>query len=117
MEPSQEEVYRKVVELMLTTNMNYAQIGAEVGVTKQTIANWNARGELKELREELIRNAFLEYAPRALKTLVDLLSARSEKVRLDAAVQILDRAGFVIPEKVDFGGAIQFVEDVPQDDE
>lgn len=66
--------------------------------------NPNVRAYVEQLQQAM-RQKFVEMAPSAQIRLEELsLSATSEKVRLEANIQILDRAGMKPPEKVEFSG-------------
>ncbi len=81
-------------------------IAAQLGVTPNAIAYWQQNpefsGELERLRndaadqvKELIANGLREHIPQALATIVALSqAAQSDKVKLSASQDLLDRAGF-----------------------
>lgn len=86
---------KRCLELMLSGEMTQKQISEKIGVTEQTITNWKKQEEFcKEYNSALKRNINL-HAAAAFKTEVDLLKkADSDAVKLNAAKDILDRAGF-----------------------
>ena len=55
---------------------------------------------------------------KALKTMLNLLNAKSEMVRFNAAKDILDRGGFMPTNKQEIDiKSVTFVDDVPLDDD
>lgn len=86
---------RKCLELMLTGNFTQKEIAEEIGVTEQTITNWKKKDEFAEEYNAALKKQIHLHAAVAFKTETELLrSADSDSVRLNAAKDILDRAGF-----------------------
>lgn len=86
---------RKCLELMLTGNFTQKEIAEEIGVTEQTITNWKKKDEFAEEYNTALKKRINLHAAVAFKTETELLrSADSDSVRLNAAKDILDRAGF-----------------------
>ncbi len=77
--------------------MNYQQIGDTLGVSRSTAHRILNRPACQEALRNLTK-AKLAYATTdALYALVTLMNgARSEKVRLDAAIAVLDRGGVTV---------------------
>ena len=81
---------------------DHVQAARRAGYSEKTIANQacKLKRELaSEIREELTLN-FITHAPKALQTLKELAeSSPSESVRLQAARDLLDRAGYKAVER------------------
>lgn len=94
----------RALELMFA-KQKYTQkeIAEQVGVTRATIIKWKKSKEFKTAFDGLINQQLQDIAPRALDTLVSLLEAESEKIRLDAAQALLDRAGYTKENKISVG--------------
>lgn len=94
----------RALELMFA-KQKYTQkeIAEQVGVTRATIIKWKKSKEFKAAFDGLINQQLQDIAPRALDTLVSLLEAESEKIRLDAAQALLDRAGYTKENKISVG--------------
>ncbi|HIW85842.1 MAG TPA: helix-turn-helix domain-containing protein [Candidatus Eubacterium faecipullorum] len=86
---------KQCLELMLSGEFTQKQIAEKIGVTEQTITNWKKKEEFcKEYNSALKRKINL-HAAAAFKAEADLLKrADSDAVKLNAAKDILDRAGF-----------------------
>lgn len=90
----------RLLELILSTGQKPNAVFAEAGYA-------NAAGAYKAWRAEHVQERFRQLIHErlgsdvalALNVRQSLLSARSEKVRLDAVVDVLDRAGFKPPER------------------
>lgn len=101
------------------TAYNIKPDATDAEVKKWAIGVFN-RPAVKALIETLqqgVRYQFILMAPAAQERLRDLAeTAKNERVKLDANLEILDRAGFKPPEKVEFAGVGIFgtasVEDV-----
>lgn len=79
------------------------EIADILGVTRATISAWKRSKKFKAAFDNLINQQLQDIAPRALDTLIDLLHAESEKIRLDAAQALLDRAGYTKENKISVG--------------
>lgn len=96
----------KCLGLLVSAEMTQKQIAAEIKVSEQTICAWKKDAEFIEGYNNLMRSTVRSVSAKALKTLVSLLDAESEQVRLNAAKDILDRAGFKPEEKVEINGNV-----------
>ena len=83
--------------------LTQTEIAKRVGVQRKTLSNWKKSKEFKAAFDGLINQQLQDIAPRALDTLVSLLNAQSEKIRLDAAQALLDRAGYTKENKISVG--------------
>ena len=83
--------------------LTQTEIAKRVGVQRKTLSNWKKSKPFKTAFDSLINQQLQDIAPRALDTLVSLLEAESEKIRLDAAQALLDRAGYTKENKISVG--------------
>lgn len=70
------------------------EIATILHVTEATICNWKKNKEFMDEYTSSLKDSMKDVAAKAFNTEVTLLKARSEMVRLMAAKDILDRAGF-----------------------
>ncbi len=101
---SQEQV--ECLDLMVNSKLTQKAIAKKIQVSEQTICNWKKDPEFIAEHNKLLRASLRSVATKAARTLVDLLKAESEQVRLNAAKDILDRAGFKPEEKVEINGNV-----------
>lgn len=92
---------QKAVILMVTTNLNQREIAKKLGVNETTVSKWKRSKEFDELYNEKQNEYLKDLSAPALRTMKDLLNARSELVRFNAAKDILDRTGFKPADKID----------------
>lgn len=92
--------------MLVSADMTQRQIAEELKVTEQTICAWKKNPEFIEGYNNLMRSTVRSVSAKALKTMVKLLDADSEQVRLNAAKDILDRAGFKPEDKVEISGNV-----------
>lgn len=85
---------KKCIELLACGDQTQREIAKELHVTENTICNWKKNDEFKIAYETALKNNIKDVAAMAFQTEKKLLKARSEMVRLMAAKDILDRAGF-----------------------
>ena len=97
---------KKCIELLITGNLTQADVARELKITEQTICNWKKDPEFCAELERLTREKLRGMAPRAARVLGELLSSESDNVRLNAARDILDRAGFKAEEKLTLSGTL-----------
>ena len=90
---------KKCIALMVD-DIKQKEIAKMLNVSQQTICNWKKNEEFMTEYNSSLKSSMKDIAPKAFKTEVSLLSARSEMVRLMAAKDLLDRAGFVADENV-----------------
>lgn len=95
---------RKCIELMVEGNKTQKEISEILHVSEATICNWKKNDEFKSDYTSSLKNSMKDVAARAFRTEVSLLKARSETVRLMAAKDILDRAGFKPDENINLSG-------------
>ena len=85
---------KRCIELMVSGELKQKEIAAQIKVSEQTICTWKKNTDFMAEYESLLRNKMRSLAATAFQTETKLLKARSEMVRLMAAKDILDRAGF-----------------------
>lgn len=86
---------KECLALMLAGEFTQKEIAKKIGVTEQTIVNWKKKKEFEEEFNKALHKKINLTAAKAFKTEVALLDmADSDSVRLNAAKDILDRAGF-----------------------
>lgn len=107
----------KAIALMVEGNLNQKQIAEELNVSVQSIIAWKKKPEFQEELLNAERNLLKGLTSKAIKTMEDLLTAKSELVRYNAASDILDRTGHKPTDKVEAEVITPtFINDVPADD-
>ena len=93
----------RAIELLINCTHNQKEIAEEIGVSEKTIYNWMRHTEeFRNALEWYRKEVYKDCAPEAVKAILDILrKGTSEKVRLAAAKDILDRAGDNAVSKVD----------------
>ena len=94
------------LDLMVNSNLTQKAIAKKIKMSEQTICNWKKDPEFVEEHKKLLRATLRSVATKASRTLVALLEAESEQVRLNAAKDILDRVGLKPEEKVEIRGDV-----------
>lgn len=95
---------RKCIELMTAGDRTQKEISEILHVTEATICNWKKNEEFTAEYTSALKNSMKDVAAKAFLTEVNLLRARSEMVRLMAAKDILDRAGFKPDDNINLNG-------------
>jgi transposase len=97
---------------LLLTGLPAAEVAQRLGTSPSVVYRWmkepqfaaaleQAKDQLRQRVMDVVGNRLAEEAPRSLDTVVALRDgARSERTRLAAAQDILDRAGFKAVERV-----------------
>lgn len=85
---------KKCIDLMLLGEKTQKEIAQILRVSEATICNWKKNKEFAAEYASSLKSSMKDVAAKAFQTEVSLLKARSEMVRLAAAKDILDRAGF-----------------------
>lgn len=107
----------KAIALMVEKNLNQNEIAKELNVARQNISNWKRNAEFQEELLNAERNLLKGLTSKAIKTMEDLLTAKSELVRYNAASDILDRTGHKPTDKVEAEVITPtFINDVPAND-
>lgn len=94
----------KCIELMVQGNMTQKEIAEQIHVSENTISNWKKNSEFMAEYTTLLKNSMKDFAARAFQIELNLLKAKSEMVRLMAAKDILDRAGFKADDNINING-------------
>lgn len=90
----------KCINLMITTNKTQKQIAKEIEVSEKTICEWKKQKEFKAEIEKNIKENFSSLALEAQKELKKLLKSNNEYIKMQAAKDILDRAGYKPTERI-----------------
>ena len=85
---------RKCVELMALGDRTQKEIAEQLRITEATICNWKKNEDFQMEYIEFVRRNLSGAVAKAFNVEISLLNARSEMVRLLAAKDVLDRAGF-----------------------
>jgi len=111
---------------MLIAGYSYKAISDALGVSESTIRKWLKSDEaFKELMFDLvaivtdeIRIELVAASRAALRTLGELLQSSDEKIRLKAAQDILDRAGFnaKMKQEVDINNTYSYFTNLSDDE-
>ncbi|MDV4829901.1 phBC6A51 family helix-turn-helix protein [Enterococcus faecium] len=98
-----EQLMRECAIMMIIKRMKKAEIAKELGVSECTIGKWTLHDEkYAKIANEVAQRYFGDLVGDSIETIRKLvMSARSEKVRLEAAKDILDRAGLKPVDKLD----------------
>lgn len=98
---------KMALELFLEGELNQKEIAQQIGVTEQTIVNWKKNEEFITEFNDAIKGKLHTAAGKALKRELELLKrADSDSVSLNAAKDILDRAGFKADSLVKLDGKL-----------
>lgn len=107
---------KRAIELMFEGNLSQVQISEELKIHPTTLSRWKRDDEFVEAMRTFTDGVIARSTPKAMSTMVHLLSAKSELVRYNAAKDLLDRAGFMPTIKQDVNanvGPVQITDDVP----
>ena len=85
---------KKCIEMMALCDRTQKEIAERLKVTEATICNWKKNEDFQTEYIEFMRQNLKGAVSKAFNTELQLLNARSEMVRLLAAKDVLDRAGF-----------------------
>lgn len=98
----------KAARMLAEGELQQWEIAQQLKITPQTVTRWKKNEKFMKLVEEFIdeivneQSRYLKQISRkATNTLENLLAARSEMVRFNAATDILDRVGLKPVEKQD----------------
>jgi len=92
--------------LLYCQGMSIEEIATVINRSPGTVQNWfyrdqNFRAEFEKFKKEYIeevtrtaRDRMQSAADQAMQTLIELLYSQNERIRLDAARDLLDRTGF-----------------------
>ena len=85
---------KKCIEMLVCGSYTQVQIARELKISEQTICNWKKDEEFSSEFSKQLRICVQTLAPKAVKTMENLLKSESDNVRFSAAKDILDRTGF-----------------------
>lgn len=85
---------KKCIDLMILGERTQKEIAKQLRISEATICNWKKSDEFMSEYTASLQQGLKNAAAKAFNTELSLLNARSEMVRLLAAKDVLDRAGF-----------------------
>lgn len=100
----------QVISLLVSTDMSQQEIAKEVGVHGTTISKWKKDPDFQAMLEEAQWRFLGDLASPALRVLRTSLKVSDPKVRLQAAKDILNRAGYKPVEKQEISGSLEISE-------
>lgn len=101
--------YDKAVELLAEGILNQTEIAQEVKIARNTVAKIKNDPQTAKIIQDSANEDIKLAAKRAAETLIKLLNANSEMVRLEAAKRILELCGIQVIDKVDLDSNITIV--------
>ncbi len=102
-----KEKWGLCIELMVQGGLKRYEIAKKLNVDEDTITNWKKNPEFAAELDRQMRLRFGDYAGMALNAIIDLAqNAESGSVRLQAAKDLLDRAGYKPEDKVQVDGTL-----------
>lgn len=106
--------YEKAVELLIEKKLNYSEIAQEVGIARNTLQRIREDENTANLIKNSANSEIKIAVAKAAKTLIALLDAKSELVRLEAAKHILELCGIQVTDKVDISSTegIKIIDDI-----
>ncbi len=109
-----EKKYKKAVELLIERRLTYSEIAQEVGISRNTLQKIREDENTANLIKDNTDSEIKISVANAGKTLIDLLDAKSEFVRLEAAKYILGLGGIQVTDKVDLNSSegIKIIDDI-----
>src|SRR5699024_5656838 len=88
--------YDKAVELLIEGNMTYTDIAQHVGISRNTLQKIRDDEDTAKLIKDISNSDLKIAVSKASKTLINLLDAESETVRLQSARHILELGGIQV---------------------
>ena len=82
----------QAINYLILGELNYSAIAQKVGISRQTLLAIRKDEEVQNRINETARHNLSTGVDKASQTVITLLNAKSEKVRLDAATYILSLA-------------------------
>lgn len=87
---------------MLIEGIPQIDIAANLGITNTTLSKWKKQPEFQEEYKAQIQAILNEACGEAIETICDLMrNSNSESVRLKASQDILNRAGYKQPDRIE----------------
>ena len=113
-----KEKYDKAVELLIEGNMTYTDIAKQVGISRNTLQKIRDDEDTAKLIQSMASADLKIAVSKASKTLIELLDAESETVRLQSAKHILELGGIKVRDDEDASdGLVLIFDDVYGDEE
>ena len=97
---------KKCIELLVEGRLKQREIAEAINVSEKTISLWKKDTEFTESLNLALNLSVRSLAPRAIKTMNELLDSNSENVRFMAAKDILDRTGFKPQDRIEISKPI-----------
>ena len=86
------EKQQKAVMLLFSGEMTQAKIAEEVHVSATTLSTWKTHEDFRRGQDEYTRFVLHDLSSSAVLTMKELLNAKSEMVRYNAASYIIEKA-------------------------
>ena len=86
------EKQKKAVMLLFSGEMTQAKIAEEVNVSATTLSTWKTHEDFRRGQDEYTRFMLHDLSSSAVLTMKELLNAKSEMVRYNAASYIIEKA-------------------------
>lgn len=86
------EKQKKAVTLLFSGEMTQVKIAEEVNVSATTLSTWKTHEDFRRGQDEYTRFMLHDLSSKAVLTMKELLNARSEMVRYNAASYIIEKA-------------------------
>ena len=90
----------KALELLIEGNMTYTEIAQEVGIARNTLKRIRDDEDTARLIKDMASGDLKIAVSKASKTLIELLDAESETVRLQSAKHILELGGIKVKDEM-----------------
>lgn len=82
---------RQAIILLFSGNMTQAKIADEVNVSATTLSTWKTHEDFRLGQDEYTRFMLHDLSSKAVLTMKELLNARSEMVRYNAASYVIEK--------------------------
>ena len=113
-----QKKYDKALELLAQGDMTYTEIAQQVGISRNTLKRIRDDEDTAKLIQSMASADLKIAVSKASKTLIDLLDAESETVRLQSAKHILELGGIKVRDDEDASdGLVLIFDDVYGDEE
>lgn len=109
----------KAIALMVYEDKTQKEVSQLLKVHENTISNWKKDKAFLEALDKEVKNRLASTSVLALRTMVGLLTCKSDIVKFNAAKDLLDRTGFkpVDKQEIDLAQQVVIVDDMGDDDE
>ena len=105
---------RDYIRIKTDTNEMDKDIAEQINTSNVTISRWKNKADFMRGFKAYQAHHLESAIPKALRTMVSLLDARSELVKFNAAKDILDRTGYnpVEKQEIEHSGLVSFHDDI-----